>query len=384
MGRRVRIAIIYSLHDYRNKMIKTTAINVTGNPAFSVIWDTGLRCNLDCTYCSASRHNNYSPHTPLTNFIKTFNFIEQWTDIYNSKRKTPLPTAINFTGGEPTVNPGLWKLASYIKSRPGKFYLGLTTNGVIGKKYLNNVITNFDAVTVSYHAETTKSVKRKIIENIYTLHQAGITVQVNVMLHMDHWDECVAVYDELKANGINCKPRPIGDGAVAQKTWYVDSDGNNRRSDHTYTPAQLEWFWNENGIKNKSTTGAGGGQVGRACCGGTCLEGKVEGTWQPIKLVNTEFKDWHCMVDWYFLYIAQHKNEVYHHQSCKALHGKKIGPIGTLDDTDKIIEDLTMRFSQPTIEHIVCPKTRCACGMCAPKAESLEDFKYIQNSLLKL
>lgn len=364
-------------------MIKTTAIMFDQTPEFSVVWDTGLRCNLDCTYCSGSRHNNYSPHASLDDFIRTFSFIEQWTDIYNNKRKIPLITAINFTGGEPTVNPGLWKLATYIKSRSDKFKLGLTTNGVIGKRYIRNVIANFNHVTVSYHAEASKTAKRKVIENIHTLHQAGVSVQVNVMLHENYWDECVNVYNDLKAAGINCKPRPIGDGQTAQKTWYIDRDGNNRKTDHEYTPEQLEWFWNENGIKKTINSSTGGNQVGRACCGGGCLSGKVNGQWQPIKLVNTEFKDWHCMVDWYFLYIGQHTNEIYHHQNCKALHGNKVGPIGTLDNTDKIIANLKEKMSMPVIDHIVCPNTRCGCGMCAPKSRDIDDFKVIQAGLLK-
>jgi hypothetical protein len=186
----------------------------------------------------------------------------------------------------------------------------------------------------------------------------------------------------LRSQNINCKPRPIGDGKITYKTWFIDPEGSRRKTDHEYTVEQQEWLWKENGVNTKANKPAGGNEIGRSCCGGICLKGKIENEWQSIKLVNTEFKDWHCMVDWYFLYIAQHKNLVYHHQNCKALHGGSIGPIGSLDDTGKMLSDLKNRISQNNVEHIICPNNRCGCGMCAPKAKSLDDFNLIKESLI--
>jgi hypothetical protein len=120
---------------------------------------------------------------------------------------------------------------------------------------------------------------------------------------------------------------------------------------------------------------------GRACCGGRCVEGKVDGAWQPIKLINTNFEKWNCMVDWYFLYVDQETNLVYHHQTCQALYDEQRGPIGNLDDSAKLLDDLRNRLEQKD-KFIVCPNKRCGCGMCIPKAKNYQDFIEIKNTII--
>jgi sulfatase maturation enzyme AslB (radical SAM superfamily) len=363
-------------------MIKTTAIRTVNNDDFSVIWDTGRRCNYDCTYCEATRHNNYSAHKTLEEFKKSFDFIRKWSSLYNAKRKVPTGVNINFTGGEPTANPNFWELIEYIKQQEPNYNLGLTTNGAWSKKFSSKIIKNIGGVTVSYHAEADASLKSNVIDNILLLAEAGKLVQVNVMLHVDHWDETLGVYNMLKAKGIRANPRPIGDGNVVRKGWFIDSDGTNRRSSHEYSEEQQQWFFNEMGITEKPASPAEGNQFGRACCGSRCLEGKVDNQWQPIKFIDTQFENWYCMVDWFFLYIDQETGSIYHHQTCKALLDKQQGMIGTLDQTDKLLADLKHRLSQPEIRSIICPNPRCGCGMCVPKAQSIEEFNELKRNIL--
>ena len=363
-------------------MIETTAIRNINDESLSIIWDTGRRCNYDCTYCEATRHNNHSQHKTLEEFKHTFNFIKQWHDEYNTRRRNPAMAFINFTGGEPTANPNFWKLVDYVKQYPD-YGLCLTTNGAWHKKYSKKIIENFKLVTVSYHAEAHPSLKENVIENIIELFNNGMKLQVNVMLHVDYWDETVAVYKDLKSRGINCHPRPIGDGNIVRKGWFVDSDGTNRRTSHEYSIEQQQWFWNEMGIEKTTTDPAEGGQLGRACCGSKALEGKVNGQWQTVKLVNTQFEDWYCLVDWFFLYIDQETGNVFHHQTCKAFFEKTSGPIGNLDNANKMILDLKQRLSKKEITPIICPNKRCGCGMCVPKAKDFEDFKKLQQEISK-
>jgi hypothetical protein len=117
-----------------------------------------------------------------------------------------------------------------------------------------------------------------------------------------------------------------------------------------------------------------GTNVGRACCGGRCTIGKVDGEWQDVKLVDNWFKDWYCTVNWYFLHIEQQNGNVYHHQTCQATFDGR-GPIGNLKESSLIIDQVRERLSQDTVAPIVCPNLRCGCGMCVPKAKSFEDFK---------
>ena len=360
-------------------MIKTSAIKLVKPEPMMVTWDTGRRCNYDCTYCESTRHDTRSPFHSLDELKQTFDFVKTWTELYNSRRQVQSHTNINFTGGEPTMNPAFWDLVDYINQYLG-FELSLTTNGAWNSRYTQKIMDRFRGVTVSYHAEGHPELKKQVLKNIQALKESGLWMQVNVMLHVDHWSECVEIYESLKSQGIKANPRPIGDGAVERTGWFVDADGTNRRTSHPYTQEQQQWFFNEMGLKGTVEEIRQGTQMGRACCGGRCLQGKVEGEWREVKLVNTEFKGWNCMVDWYFLHIDQHTGEVYHHQTCQARHDGTRGAIGNLKDTQPMLASLEEHLANPT--PIVCPNMRCGCGMCIPKAASKEDFDQLWSSIV--
>ena len=355
-------------------MIKTIAINPTAKEAMMVTWDTGRRCNYDCSYCEISRHDNVSTHNTLEEYLTTFEFIKQWTTVYNQNRKYDSYTNINFTGGEPTMNPAFWDLADIIKEDKQKFRLSLTTNGAWNSKFNDRIIKRFDGVTVSYHAEGHPNLKKQVIENILTLNKTNIWLQVNLMMHQEHWDECVEVYKLLKQHNVNVKLRPIGDGNIERKGWFIDVDGSQRRTSHEYTKEQQDWYCQQLGIKNLTTEIT----TGRRCCGGRCLTGKVDGEWKAVDIVDTNFKNWSCMVDWFFLHIDQHTGLVYHHQTCQALHDQKRGSLGLLKDADKMLIDLKERMKNPV--PIICPNQRCGCGMCIPKAKETDDFNTLWNA----
>lgn len=364
-------------------MIDVTALRLVNKDRFSVVWDTGKFCNYDCTYCEAAHHNTYSKHKTFEEFVHTFEFIREWSSTYNSNRKTPARTGINFTGGEPTANPNFWQLMDYIAEHEPEYELSLITNGTWGKEFSRKIIDTFDSVTISYHAEGKANLKERAVQNILLLHESPIHFQVNLMLHVDHWDECVELYVMLKERGVTVNLRPIGDGNIVRKGWFVDSDGTNRRTSHEYTPEQQEWFFSQVGVQAKPSSAAEGNQLGRKCCCNLAMEGKVDGAWQPVKFVNTNFENWYCSVDWYFLYIDQDHDEVYHHQTCKALYNKTRGPVGKISDAAKLIEDLKARLSAPNIQPVVCPNPRCGCGMCVPKASDIQDFQAIMMEVIK-
>lgn len=365
-------------------MIKTTAIKLPNLEPMSVTWDVGRRCNYDCTYCESTRHDLVSPLHSLDELKKTFDFIKEWSDVYNKKRRIPSSITINFTGGEPTVNPAFWELCSYIKETDPSINLGLTTNGAWSPKNTNKIIELFNGVTVSYHAEAHPTLKQKVLENIKLLHQSNIWLQVNVMLHVDYFEECIKVCEDLKSLGIRHNPRPIGDGNVEGSGWRLDADGSMRRTSHAYNETQQTWFFNYIGSPNSSQNKKEGTDMGRVCCGGRCTIGKVNNDWKEVKLIDTHFKEWHCMVDWYFLHIDQHTGLVYHHQTCQALLNKKRGALGHISEKDVLIENLKNKLSQDVVEHIICPNDRCGCGMCVPKAKEFTDFEKIADSLTNI
>lgn len=353
--------------------MKTTAISLRNPEPMMVTWDILRRCNLDCTYCESTRHDNTSKLPEFEELKETFDFIRQYTSLYNNKRTDKLHTSIDFTGGEPTANPAFWPLLDYIKQFDG-FHLGLTTNGTWGPNFTERVLEHFTYVTVSWHAEADKHMKERTVSNILTLHEKGVRVQANVMLHCDYFEEATALCVMLKEAGVKVNPVPIGDGTIVRKGWFVDADGSNRRTSHEYTIEQQDWFFKFQGQERPVTTTTDGTSVGRACCGGRCTIGKVEDKWQDVKLVDNWFKDWYCTVNWYFLHIDQKSGDVFHHQTCQATHEGR-GPIGNLKDTTSILHKVYAMLSQDTVAPIVCPNLRCGCGMCVPKSRDFSDFK---------
>ena len=350
--------------------MEVDAIKLKNPEPMMVTWDIGRRCNFDCTYCESTRHDTYSPPTGWDNLIDTFNFIKDYTAIYNQSNAN-----IAFTGGEPTVNPRFWDLITYIKNN-SNFTLGLTSNGTWPEKHIDFIKDNFVGVTLSYHAEAAPMLKEKTIKNAELVHSTGIWSTVNVMMHTDYWKECVEVHNHFKSIGIKSIPTIIGDGNVGITDWFADTDGSQRRTSHPYTQEQQEWYLKEKGLPISIIEKiANGHTLPRGCCGARSIQGSCNGCWQNVQAVNTNFKGGHCSVNKYFMHIDQHTGNVYHHQTCQAKFSGR-GPIGKLSNTDSILN-----YAYENLDNtIVCPNQRCGCGMCVPKAKDFGVFKSIVAS----
>lgn len=74
------------------------------------------------------------------------------------------------------------------------------------------------------------------------------------------------------------------------------------------------------------------------------------------------------MVNWYFLYIHQEVDRIYHHQTCQVNMEGKIGPICKVSEFAEYNDKLEAQFNTGQIPFIRCPKTHCGCGLCVPKA----------------
>lgn len=121
-----------------------------------------------------------------------------------------------------------------------------------------------------------------------------------------------------------------------------------------------------------------GMKIGRPCCGGRTMcfsrdEESIRGTFSGQR----EFKGWHCSVNWFFFHIEQQTGKVFHHQTCQAQFGETRGPIGTLEESDKILEELERNLKNETMPTIICPKKTCGCGLCAPKSTTKEEYKKV-------
>lgn len=346
-------------------MEKVSAINLEKSESMLVTWDIGRRCNFDCSYCESTRHNTYSPPTAYENLLNSFEFIKKYTNLYNRS------VNLSFTGGEPTVNPRFWDLVKHIKEN-SNFEISLTSNGTWHEKHHQFILDNFVGVTVSWHSEGPSVSKNRAVKNAIDLHRAGLWTTVNVMMHTDNWLECVKVYNYLKEQGVKTFPVLIGDGVQERTDWFEDTEGVLRRTSHSYSQEQIAWFWKEKGIqKEASDKIMSGTTVGRGCCGGRCLKGKIGNEWKSVSLVDNHFKDWYCKVNYYFLHVEEHTRNVYHHQTCQATFTGR-GPIGNLDQANDILSNVEKYIKNP--QPIRCPNERCGCGTCVPKAQDYFDY----------
>jgi len=370
---------------------------LTGN-VFQVTWDVGRRCNYDCSYCPAHRHDNFSKHATLDELKANTDFLFEYIDTYMEHRNHK-ETNISFTGGEPTVNPNFIPFLQYLQQTYEEKYsdkwiagFALTTNGAMSEKMANAVMKHTSHATISYHSESDDKLKQQVRDRIMQFHTQGpendCSVSVNVMFHAAYFDECKELCDFLHENGVAYVPRVIGEEA-----------GSRSNFSHLYTDEQLDYMKNYWKYKNAelndekevaaALSAAGEAQnekhkvekkdgwaIGRPCCGSRemCLSAKGEdrkGTFVDFR----NFKGWNCSVNWFFLHLEQQTDSVFHHQTCQAKFDQTRGPIGKISEGKKIIADLKEKLSSGTMPTVVCPKHTCGCGLCAPKSVHLENYK---------
>jgi len=360
------------------------AINDKKENQLMVIWDLGRKCTYSCSYCPPHRKNNWSPVASLDELIKTADSLDRYASIYNKYRKVPFKTACSFTGGEPTVNPAFFDFLVFLNERYPDWKRTLTTNGFYSERKLRLVMNNTQFTTLSYHCEGSPEQKKRVRENIKIMVEEKYGFKVNVMFHEneEYFRECVELCEWFDEIGVKYTPRVIGDQGTVKK-------GIEDKTVHTYTEEQMAWFknfWNlkneketakktpaPSGVLNLETTNDKkivGQSIGRPCCGGRNMEIFTDSeTWESTKfLTNNNFQGWNCMVNWYFLYIHQEIDKIWHHQTCQVdLHGR-VSPISTVTNFDKYCDWLEETTNTGSIPLIRCPKTYCGCGLCAPKA----------------
>lgn len=379
--------------------------NISKPDTFEVTWDMGLRCNFDCTYCPAHRHNNTSPHASLETLIKTSKFVFDYKKLIQSYSTFDRKWNIGFTGGEPTNNPNFLDMCEYIHAQNDPNVLvDVTTNGAFSEKYCKKLIETVDSITISYHCETKDKIKQSVVDRIYQIHNAGMKYKVNLMIHAkpEYFDECMTLVDRFTDDNIRFVPRIIGES-------YDDSKYN-----HRYTPEQHAWFRNYWANKNKKIDKPDENKdaeyeykddqkkvqekkqqepkkeekvntrksLGRPCCGQrtfyTLSEDKYEkgnikletDDWKPsVFACSTEYKEWSCMINWNWLHIEQEYDNILHHQTCRANFGGERGPIGKISESEKILERLERQLATGTMPVITCPNKICGCGLCVPKSK---------------
>lgn len=368
------------------------AIDDKNEKQLMVIWDLGRRCTFACSYCPPHRKNNWSATASYDELVKTADALERYSEIYNKHRNQPFRVAASFTGGEPTVNPDFFRFLEYLQANYPHWKRTLTTNGFYSDRKLRTVMANTNFTTVSYHCESTEANKAQVRRNLQTMLDEGYGFKINIMFHeqQSYFQECIDLSKWCDDNGVEYTPRVIGDQGNAK-------EGVRDKTVHTYTESQMQWlknYWTakranhlrpaheasdamlrpvqtmhmaEAPAPKKSI----GQNIGRPCCGGRKLDLKVDDEWSVGSFVeNNNFQGWSCMINWYFLYIHQEIDKIWHHQTCQVNMEGKVGPICKVSEFDEYCDKIEAQFNTGGIPYIRCPKTYCGCGLCVPKAKN--------------
>lgn len=356
-------------------------------PSFLLDWEVTLKCNLDCTYCNSFGHDNSTEHPEFQQCLDTIDFMFEYVDLYmQHKAKWARKVVLNVYGGESLFHPNILDIHRSVKEKYQKYNnnwhltIGTTTNLIAGENLLSRIVDHIDNFTVSFHAEANEKQKELQRKNILFLKEKQKPTKVVVLMHPEKFQDSLDMIEFCKTNEIDYLPRALDKGP------YYVSTSNIKEYDAT----QVSWFKNLYAEKSNNDYSVLSendnrpvSRAGRACCGGRQLC-----TNQNYKernfFVENNFKGWSCAVNWFFLYIKQYTGNVYTNKDCQMNFDNSVGPIGNLNDTKAMLTYLKDNLENKSLPVIQCDKDVCMCGLCAPKANTIEKFnelfpKYLAN-----
>lgn len=358
------------------------AIDPSNRMTFLLDWELTMKCNLDCSYCTSDLyggHNNAMPHPPVEDCLKAIDFMFAYVNQYMQHRPQAFRhVVLNVYGGESLHHPDIVEILEQVREKYKQYselwYLRVTctTNLIITSKKLQKIMSLVDEFTVSYHTEVPPKYKEVFFNNLQSIKNAGVSVKCVVLMHPGNelFEDAQNTIQWLNDHDIRHVPRQL--------------DLTDENTKFKYQSSQVKWFkkvYNDKSFKsqqsdilevqdnNEHTNLA---SIGRACCGGRqlCADNNFK---SREFFVDNHFEGWYCSVDQFFLYIKQVNGEIFVNKDCKMNYQGQVGPIGNLNDTDKLLSELQHNLNS-TAPVIQCKKHRCYCGLCAPKARSLEQF----------
>jgi len=189
-------------------------------------WNLGKRCNLDCTYCPAEIHDNFSQHTRLD---KLMNTVDKIAEIKNAR--------ISFTGGEPTVHPAFEDLLEY--ARPKIKWLSVTTNATRPVEFYERIPVNYMVFSLHFEDPQWSKRLRTIIEFATATESLKFPKDYHIalMAHHDYMKELKQAASYLTGHSIPYTVRRIR--WTEKHDWFDDL---------RYDAKDLDWI-----LKNTST-----------------------------------------------------------------------------------------------------------------------------------
>ncbi len=183
---------------------------------FSVSWLLGRYCNYRCSYCWPHGRSDERDHRPLELLLKTMDEIKR-----QSRENGFNSFHFSFSGGEPTLHPGILKLLEHYSSdleNTNYQSTHLTTNMSAGigfwEKY-SKAVANLHrvSITASWHREAGKADPKghaeKFADKLEFLQTKNIQVTINMVMvpkwFEDIWAE--AMYFHNRGLNVTLKPQ---------------------------------------------------------------------------------------------------------------------------------------------------------------------------------
>jgi len=362
------------------------AIDPNNRISFLLDWELTMKCNLDCSYCTVGPyggHDNSTKHPPLLECLDTIDFMYEYVDLYMRRKPKGLRYVIlNVYGGESLHHPDIVKILSVCYDRYTKYQdrwhltVTTTTNAIISESKFLKIIPYVDEFTVSYHTENTDKQKKLFKNNISAIKNAGKRVKCIVLMHpkSDNFVDAQEMISWCQDNDVKYLPRQLDHDPIkvhfnydkTQATWL-----QNLYDEKTYAaPMEIDFLESEEKFDLSAS--------GRACCGGRqfCQDQIYN---SRHFFVKNKFSDWYCSVNEFFLYIKQINGEIFVNKDCKMDFDGKVSPIGNLKNASKLLEETKQNLDTHSMPVIQCKKSRCWCGLCAPKAKNLNTFNFIMK-----
>ena len=186
------------------------------------------RCNLRCIYCMP-------PNIEFRDdYINDTLSIEDYKFIIKSMASSGI-TKLRFTGGEPTLHPGLGELIWFAKNECNINDIAITTNGInlapilktLKANGLNKVNFNLDSLKVyKYKSITRGGDLNQVLDAINICLKEGIKVKINcVAIKGFNDDEIIDFIELARYNPIDIRfieLMPIGEGQKIYKNGYIN------------------------------------------------------------------------------------------------------------------------------------------------------------------
>ena len=197
-----------------------------------VEWNIGKRCNLDCGYCPAEIHDNFSPHTDLDVMVNAIYELE----------KIGKPIRLSLTGGEPTVHPKIEKIIECAKARLQ--WLSITTNALRMPEWYAKQPVDQWVFSLHFDNEHSQRAAENIVyySQLLDMHSKDTKFQVNLMCHHEHMDNVRAAANLLDGHNI-----PY----VCRRIRWTETEDRDYFDDMRYKEKDLEWI-----LSKKSTVKA--------------------------------------------------------------------------------------------------------------------------------